>query len=80
MLYQSAPLTGIASTLPFLPEWQRNGVLQHLPTFTKGMTSDSRRRPTKLTGYFLLDAGLVEKTEQPIMAFLTWLICDVFPI
>jgi hypothetical protein len=78
---QRAPLTWdcrAARRYPFCRNGNA-GMATSTHFFYKGhTTSDSRRRPTKLTGYFLLDrAGLVEKTEQLIMAFLTWLICDV---
>jgi 1-deoxy-D-xylulose-5-phosphate synthase len=54
-----------STPLPFLPEWQRRngGFCNIYSLFYKGIRpSDSRRRPTKLTGYFCLDrAGLVER-------------------
>jgi hypothetical protein len=85
--FTRAPLTwGLPSStpLPFLPEWQRRnvGFSNIYSLFYKGIRpSDSRRRPTKLTGYFCLDrAGLVEeKTDNSSWRF--WLgLLHVFPI
>jgi 1-deoxy-D-xylulose-5-phosphate synthase len=85
MLYQSAFDVGIAEqhavTLSAGMATQEWWFCNIYSTFTGIRPSDSRRRPTKLTGYFCLDrAGLVGEDGQLIMAFLTWLICDVFPI
>jgi 1-deoxy-D-xylulose-5-phosphate synthase len=54
------------------PEWRRREWLfcNIYSTFTKGMTSDSRRSHTKLTGYFCLDrAGLVGRRRNPSRRF-----------